>query len=214
MRGTRNLTAAALLLMAAAGACTIESEETQMTPEEPAGTSRLATFGGGCFWCVEAVFELTDGVESAVSGYAGGEEEDPTYDEVSAGVTGHAEVVQIRYDPAKISYTDLLEIFFKTHDPTTLNRQGADVGTQYRSIVLCHDDEQREVAERVKADLDAAGAYPNRIVTEIVPLDRFYEAEKKHQDFFELNPGQGYCQLVIQPKIEKFKKVFADRLAK
>ena len=185
-----------------------------MTRAEPAETTRVATFGGGCFWCVEAVFELTAGVESAVSGYAGGEDPDPSYEKVCSGTTGHAEVVQVRYDPSRITYAELLEIFFKTHDPTTLNRQGADVGTQYRSIILHHDDEQRDIALRVKTELNAAEAYPNPIVTEIAPFERFFEAEAKHQDFFERNPGQGYCQMVIGPKIEKFRKVFADRLAK
>jgi peptide-methionine (S)-S-oxide reductase len=178
----------------------------------PATTAR-ATFGGGCFWCTEAVYQELDGVTSVTSGYAGGETEDPTYQEVCAGITGgHAEVVQVTYDPARVTYEALLEVFFKTHDPTTLNRQGADVGTQYRSIILAHDEAQRETAVRIVKALDASGAYENPIVTEIVDLETFYPAEDYHQDYFANNARQPYCQAVIVPKLEKFRAVFRDRL--
>ena len=171
----------------------------------------LATFGGGCFWCTEAVFESTQGVYSAVSGYSGGSIANPSYEAVCSGATGHAEVIQVAYDPETVDYATLLEIFFKTHDPTTLNRQGADVGTQYRSVVYYHDDEQRRVAEEVKAALDDSGAFNDSIVTEISPLDVFYPAEPYHQDYFARNPNQGYCRAVIVPKMDKFRKAFADR---
>jgi peptide-methionine (S)-S-oxide reductase len=176
----------------------------------PAPQTAVATFGGGCFWCTEAIFEETRGVLSAVSGYSGGLNPDPTYEAVCTGRTGHAEVTQITYDPAKIRYSELLEIFFKTHDPTTLNRQGADAGTQYRSVVFYHDDEQKRVANEVIAKLTSEGVYSDPIVTEVSPLNAFYEAEKYHQDYFANNPGQGYCRAVIQPKIAKFRSVFED----
>jgi peptide-methionine (S)-S-oxide reductase len=161
----------------------------------------LATFGGGCFWCVEAVFERIEGVVAATSGYAGGNTENPTYEEVCTGTTGHAEVVQIEYDPEKITYDELLELFWKAHDPTTYNRQGADVGTQYRSIILYHNENQRERAERSMAQ--AAKDFKDPIVTEIVELERFYPAEPYHQDFYEQNPTYGYCNIVITPKLKK-----------
>lgn len=182
------------------------------TPEPPAEGQQLATFGGGCFWCTEAVFEATEGVHAAVSGYAGGRTINPTYEAVCSGATGHAEVIQVTYDPAVISYKDLLQIFFRTHDPTTLNRQGADAGTQYRSAIYFHDDEQRAVAEEVKAALDASGAFGGPIVTEVSPLEVFYPAEAHHQDYFARNPTQGYCRAVIAPKMEKYRKAFADKL--
>lgn len=172
----------------------------------------LATFGGGCFWCVEAIFERVDGVHSAVSGYSGGHVRDPSYREVTTGRTGHAEVVQVRYDPAVISYPELLEIFFKTHDPTTLNRQGADIGTQYRSAIFYHNERQKELAEQIRKELDDAGIWSDPIVTAIEPFEEFYQAEGYHQEYFASNPGQGYCRVVIQPKVEKFEKVFKDRL--
>lgn len=180
------------------------------TPSSPPAT-QLATFGGGCFWCVEAVFEELRGVTSVVSGYTGGQTEHPTYEAVSSGMTGHAEVIQIRFDPAQVTYEELLEVFFKTHDPTTLNRQGADVGTHYRSAVFTHDDAQRDAAKEVIEALDASGAYPAPIVTEVAPLDRFYEAEDYHQDYYARNPDKGYCRAVIAPKLDKFRKVFGDR---
>ncbi|MFN3409347.1 MAG: peptide-methionine (S)-S-oxide reductase MsrA [Limisphaerales bacterium] len=166
--------------------------------------TRLATLGGGCFWCVEALFEMLPGVKAVVSGYAGGQTPNPTYKEVCSGTTGHAEVVQIEFDPARITYAELLRHFWDAHDPTTLNRQGADVGTQYRSIILYHDAEQKAVAEQSKAEAQRQFSRP--IVTEIVPLTRFYPAEDYHQDYFRNNPGQGYCQMVIRPKVEKWKK--------
>lgn len=180
----------------------------------PMSETKLATFGAGCFWCVEAVFQQLDGVVSVESGYAGGAADNPTYRQVCSGTTGHAEVCQIRYDPAKISYDKLLEVFWQTHDPTTLNRQGADVGTQYRSVIFYHDDQQREQAEKRKRELDAAGVWEAPIVTEIDPLLKFYKAEDYHQDYFRTNPDEGYCQMVIRPKVEKFRKVFRDALKK
>lgn len=166
--------------------------------------TELATFGGGCFWCTEALFECADGVKSVTSGYAGGETENPGYKEVCAGRTGHAEVVQVEYDPQKISYPQVLEIFWEAHDPTTLNRQGPDAGTQYRSIILYHNEAQKELAEQSKRA--AATKFSQPIVTEIVPLKRFYAAEDYHQDYFRNNPQAPYCDLMIRPKLEKFLK--------
>lgn len=174
--------------------------------------SELATFGGGCFWCVEAIFERVSGVTKVESGYAGGHVANPTYKQVTTGMTGHAEVVQITFDPDKVSYVELLEIFFKTHDPTTLNRQGADVGTQYRSLVLYHSENQRKQAEEVIRELDGAGIWNDPIVTKVEPFTQFYLAEGYHQEYFENNPNVGYCRLVIQPKVDKFEKVFRDKL--
>ncbi len=171
-----------------------------------------ATFGGGCFWCVEAIFERVRGVHSAESGYSGGHLANPDYKQVTTGTTGHAEVVQITYDPGVISYLELLEIFFKTHDPTTLNRQGADVGPQYRSIILYHNEEQRELALETIDALDREEIWKNPIVTELKPFEAFYSAEAYHQEYYENNPNQGYCRLVITPKVEKFEKVFQEKL--
>jgi peptide-methionine (S)-S-oxide reductase len=162
-----------------------------------------ATFGAGCFWCVEAVFERLDGVQSVVAGYAGGTKANPTYEEVCTGTTGHAEVAQITFDPAKVSYEKLLDLFWKAHDPTTLNRQGADVGTQYRSVIFYHDERQRLAAEKSKAE--AAKHFSEPIVTEIKPLDKFYEAENYHQDYFRNHPDAPYCRFVIKPKLEKLQ---------
>lgn len=173
---------------------------------------KKATFGSGCFWCTEAVFQDVAGVDSVVSGYSGGKIANPTYREVCSERTGHAEVVQITYDPDTITYDELLEIFWKTHDPTTLNRQGNDVGTQYRSVVYYHDDEQKELAESYKDKLNASGAYSDPVVTEISPLDKFYPAEDYHQNYYKNNPGQGYCSFVVRPKVEKFKQVFSSKL--
>jgi peptide-methionine (S)-S-oxide reductase len=170
------------------------------------------TVGGGCFWCVEAVFERVRGVEDVVSGYAGGDTPNPSYREVCNGTTGHAEVVQVTYDPEVVSYRDLLEIFFTTHNPTTRNRQGADVGTQYRSIILYHDQEQKETAESVIEELEQEGVYDDPIVTEVEPLETFYEAEAKHQDYYERNPGLPYCQAVIAPKVNKLRQKHQDKL--
>lgn len=172
----------------------------------------LATFGGGCFWCTEAIFQDVIGVEKVVSGYAGGHVDNPSYREVCNGTTGHAEVIQVTYDPAVISYEDLLMIFFKTHDPTTMNRQGADVGTQYRSIILYHDEAQKETAQRSKDVLKRSGEYHSPIVTEIMPYDRFYAAEGYHQEYYNNNPYQPYCMAVIDPKVRKFRKSFANKL--
>lgn len=172
----------------------------------------MATLGGGCFWCVEAIYLDVKGVHSVVSGYAGGTVKNPTYQEVCSGRTGHAEVVQISFDPEVISYADILYIFWRTHDPTTLNRQGADVGTQYRSAIFYHNDEQKAIAEKSKQETDASGLWSNPIVTEIVPLTDFYEAEGYHQDYYNLNPNQPYCRMVIDPKVQKFRKAFQDRL--
>lgn len=174
----------------------------------------VATFGNGCFWCTEAVFETLEGVYGAVSGYSGGNIANPSYEMVCTGRTGHAEVVQVFYDPEKISYAALLEAFFRSHDPTTRNRQGADIGTQYRSVVFYHDDQQKQLAESIIKELDSSGAYPNPIVTEVSPLTKFYPAEDYHQSYFENNPNQAYCAAVIAPKLEKFRKVFRDKLKK
>jgi peptide-methionine (S)-S-oxide reductase len=171
-----------------------------------------ATFGGGCFWCTEAIYERVEGVHKVVSGYAGGHVKNPTYKEVCDGTTGHVEVIQISYDPKAVSYDELLEIFFKTHDPTTLNRQGADVGTQYRSAIFYHNGEQKKKAEFYKAELEKSGAWDNPVVTEISPLTNYYPAEDYHQDYYENNPNQGYCAFVIGPKVEKFEKVFKDKM--
>ena len=174
--------------------------------------SDTATFGSGCFWCTEAIFQSLDGVISSVSGYSGGHVKNPSYKEVCSGTTGHAEVLQITYNPEKISFEELLEIFWKTHDPTTLNRQGNDSGTQYRSVIFYHNEKQKELAEKYKKELDASGAFTQPIVTEISPYTVFYPAENYHQDYFNLNGSEPYCTYVIQPKVEKFKKVFKSKL--
>lgn len=173
-----------------------------------------ATFGAGCFWCVEAIFERLEGVEKVISGYSGGHVDNPTYKQVITGTTGHAEAVQVHYDPSVITYAELLEVFWETHDPTTVNRQGNDIGPQYRSAVFYHDEEQKTLAETYKKRLDESGAFSRPIVTEISAFKEFYVAEDYHQDYFELNPNQGYCSYVIRPKVEKFKKVFKDKLKK
>jgi peptide-methionine (S)-S-oxide reductase len=171
-----------------------------------------ATFGSGCFWCTEAVFQQLKGVKSVVSGYSGGTVADPSYEQVCTGKTGHAEVCQIEYDSQLISYEDLLEVFFSTHDPTTLNRQGTDVGTQYRSVIFYHDAEQRKTAERVMNELEAKKTFKHPIVTEITAFENFYPAEDYHQNYFKNNPNQGYCRYVIAPKLAKFEKVFKLKL--
>jgi len=173
---------------------------------------KLATFGSGCFWCTQAIFQRLDGVEKAVSGYSGGHVDNPSYEQVCTGMTGHAESVQITYDPAKVSYDDLLEVFWKTHDPTTRNRQGNDVGPQYRSVIFYHDAEQKKLAESYKKKLEAERIWNRPIVTEIEPYAKFWPAEAYHQNYYENNPSQGYCNVVITPKIEKFTKIFKDRL--
>jgi len=178
-------------------------------------TSReVATLAGGCFWCLEAVFLELKGVEQVQSGYAGGRVPDPSYELVCTGTTGHAEVVQVTIDPAVISFRDLLEIFFVIHDPTTPNRQGADVGTQYRSAIFHHSPEQKAEAERVIAELEAAHVWDDRVVTELVPLEAFYPAEDYHRDYFRRNPNQGYCHAVIAPKVAKVRKQYFEKLRK
>jgi peptide-methionine (S)-S-oxide reductase len=172
----------------------------------------VATLAGGCFWCLEAVYEQFEGVKSVVSGYAGGHVPNPTYRQVSSGRTGHAEVVQITYDPGQVSYRDLLGVFFTIHDPTTLNRQGADVGTQYRSAIFYHDEAQKEIAEQVMHDIAEAGIWENPIVTEITPFDAFYRAEDYHQEYYRNNTYQPYCQVVIAPKVAKFRQKYLARL--
>ena len=172
----------------------------------------MTTLGGGCFWCVEAVYQELRGVQSVVSGYAGGSVENPTYYQVCSGTTGHAEVVQITFNPSIITFEDILYVFWRTHDPTTLNRQGYDVGTQYRSIILYHSERQRVLAEQSKRDTDASGLWPNPIVTEISPFTAFYKAEDYHQNFYRDNPYQPYCLAIIDPKIAKLRKEFRAKL--
>jgi len=171
-----------------------------------------ATLGGGCFWCLEPVFTALRGVQSSVSGYAGGTVPNPTYEQVCGKHTGHAEVVQLTFDPAEISFADILRIFFTLHDPTTLNAQGADQGPQYRSIILTHSDAQAETARAIRAEIDALRVWPHPIVTEIVPLTTFWRAEDEHQDYYARNPWSGYCRAVITPKVAKLRKTFHDRL--
>ena len=175
-------------------------------------TMEVATFGSGCFWCTEAIFQQLKGVESAVSGYSGGTVNNPTYKEICTGKTGHAEVIQVTYNPEIISFTELLEVFWQTQNPTTLNRQGADVGTQYRSVIFYHNNEQKELADSYKNKLNNAGIYDNPIVTEIAEFTVFYKAENYHQDYYSSNKSQSYCSFVITPKIDKFRKVFKDKL--
>jgi len=174
----------------------------------------VATLGGGCFWCLEAVFKELRGVTWVMSGYAAGQVTNPTYKAVCSGTTGHAEVVQVKFDPDELSYADLLRVFFSIHDPTTLNRQGNDIGTQYRSIIITHSDAQRATAEAVMKEITDAGIWRNRLVTQVEPFTVFYQAEDEHHDYFALNPWTGYCQVVVAPKVSKFRKQFMDRLKK
>lgn len=173
-----------------------------------------ATFGAGCFWCVEAVYQQVKGVVAISSGYSGGTVKNPTYKEVCTGTTGHAEVTQVFYDPKQVSFEQLLEVFWKVHDPTTLNQQGNDIGTQYRSVIFYHNAKQKELAEKYKKELNASGAWAKPIVTEISPFTVFYKAEDYHQNYYNLNGDQPYCQFVIKPKLDKFEKVFKGKLAK
>lgn len=177
-------------------------------------TLDTATFGTGCFWCTEAIFQQLDGVEKVTSGYSGGTVANPTYEEVCSKTTGHAECLNIVYDPKKISFDELLEIFWQVHDPTTLNRQGADAGPQYRSVIFWHNEEQRAKASKYKTELDKSGAFDKPIVTTLEKFTVFYPAEAYHQNYYRNNPGQGYCQFVIRPKVEKFEKVFKNKLKK
>jgi len=183
-----------------------------MTDETGTTGTEIATLGGGCFWCVEAVFQELEGVIHVESGYAGGETLDPTYQEICAGTTGHAEVVQVHFDPAIVSFREVLEVFFATHDPTTLNQQGGDIGTQYRSVIFYDSPRQREVAEESIIALEAEQLFTFPIVTEVSPLEKFHPAEGYHQDYFRQNPVQGYCQAVINPKMAKFRAAFAHKL--
>lgn len=171
-----------------------------------------ATLAGGCFWCTESVFDELRGVESVVSGYSGGHTESPTYQEVCTGTTGHAEVIDVTFDPSEIDFADILRVFFTVHDPTTLNRQGGDIGTQYRSAIFYHSEAQKQAAEAVIREIDAAAIYPNPIITEVVPFEKFWPAEDYHQEYFANNPNQPYCAAVIAPKVAKFRKMYAERL--
>jgi peptide-methionine (S)-S-oxide reductase len=180
--------------------------------QEDAMAQQLATLGGGCFWCLEAVYLGLRGVSAVMSGYAGGHVQHPSYEAVCAKTTGHAEVVQITYDDAEVSFEDLLRVFFTIHDPTTKDRQGHDIGPQYRSIILSHDATQREAAERMIEEIEKAGIWEGKIVTEIVPLEEFWPAEPEHHNYFARNPWSGYCRAVVAPKVMKFRKSFADRL--
>jgi len=172
----------------------------------------VATLGGGCFWCLEAVYDELQGVEEVESGYSGGTVPNPTYSQVCTGTTGHAEVVQVTFDPEQVSYREILEVFFQIHDPTTLNRQGADVGTQYRSAIFYHDEQQKATAEEMIAELGASNKWHDPIVTEVVPFEAFYKAEDYHQEYYEHNPNQPYCRVVIAPKLQKFRKVYLTQL--
>jgi len=182
------------------------------TSSEKKMNFQTATFGSGCFWCTEAIFQRLKGVEEVVSGYSGGKIKNPTYREVCSGLTGHAEVIQITYNPDEITYADLLEAFFSSHDPTTLNRQGADVGTQYRSVIFYHDEEQKRMAEEFKKQLNDSNTFRKPVVTEISPIAGFYPAEDYHQNYFNLNGDAPYCQFVIAPKLGKFTKTFKEKL--
>jgi peptide-methionine (S)-S-oxide reductase len=211
-----------LLFLLGLGACTSESKYNSMStslvdPVNHVVSEKIdtATFGTGCFWCTEAIFEQLNGVVKVTSGYSGGSVKNPTYKEVCTGETGHAECVQIMYEPDKISYDELLEVFWQVHDPTTLNRQGADVGTQYRSAIFYHTAEQKQKAEKYKTELDKSGAFDKPIVTEISPAEEFYSAENYHQEYYANNQNTNpYCAVVIRPKLEKFQKVFGNKLKK
>jgi peptide-methionine (S)-S-oxide reductase len=183
-----------------------------MSDTSPPSERQVATLAGGCFWCLEAVFQELRGVERVQSGYSGGHVSQPSYEQVCSGTTGHAEAVQITFDPGVISYAELLEVFFTLHDPTTPNRQGPDVGTQYRSAIFHHTDEQRSEAERVIGEVQADGVWPDTIITEVTPLDVFYPAEDYHRDYYLRNPTQGYCQVVIAPKVTKLRQRFLEKL--
>jgi peptide-methionine (S)-S-oxide reductase len=219
MNTTPYRTSIAIALLAVAGGPLMTFENLHAKPpktsaEDAASEKKMekATFGSGCFWCTEAFFSELKGVSAAVSGYSGGAVANPTYEQVCTGSTGHAEVVQVTYDPKVIPFSDLLAVFWQTHDPTTLNRQGADHGTQYRSAIFYHTDEQKKAAEFYKQKLDDSGAFRAPIVTEITKFEKFYPAEDYHQEYFAANPEAGYCSMVIAPKMAKFRKAFADKL--
>jgi len=208
----------ATFLLALTLACGSSATNTLQPGDEPMtdADNKLdtATFGAGCFWCVEAIFQNLEGVHSVFPGYSGGHLNNPTYKQVCDGGTGHVEVAQIIYNPAEISFEELLDVFWKTHDPTTLNRQGNDVGEQYRSVIFYHNENQKIAAEKSKREMDASGYYDAPAVTAIEPLVNFFKAEDYHQDYFKYNPNQPYCKMVIQPKVEKFKKAFKEKLKK
>ena len=219
MRIVRNLGLVVLLAGAACTSCGRQKREEAVQRQKsskpaPQGSPQVevATLGAGCFWCVEAVYQELDGVLSVESGYSGGAVANPSYQQVVSGATGHAEVCQIRFDPAKCSYEDVLKVFWQIHDPTTLNRQGNDVGTQYRSAIYYHDERQKALAEQSKSALDAANVWPNPIVTEVTPFAEFFKADDNHQNYYRRNPSQPYCTAVVRPKLEKFRKVFKDQL--
>jgi peptide-methionine (S)-S-oxide reductase len=213
-----------LCTLFAISSCAEHKSQLQFMPEEnltslsnvstssSGGATDTATFGSGCFWCTEAIFQRLDGVVKVISGYSGGTVANPSYEQVCTGTTGHAEVVKVIFDPSRLSYDELLSVFWKTHDPTTLNRQGNDVGTQYRSVIFYHTEEQREKAEMYKVALDTSGAWNKPVVTAIEPIKNFYSAEDYHQNYFNNNSRAMYCQYVIRPKLEKFEKVFKDQL--
>lgn len=196
--------------------CNGQADQLRQVEEKMAMRSDLETItlGAGCFWCVEAVFQMLDGVESVISGYSGGELDNPTYEQISTGRTGHAEVVQVHFDPKIISLAEILDVFWKTHDPTTLNRQGADVGTQYRSAIFYHSDAQKEIAEKSKQAADKSGLFDDPIVTEITAFTEFYKAEIYHQNYYDQNRNQPYCRVVIDPKVKKVNSEFKDKLKK
>lgn len=205
-----------LMLLSQFALCQTDAKDSKKDESKTAGKAKegtkmeIATFGSGCFWCTEAIFQRLKGVDKVVSGYTGGKKENPTYKEVCTGETGHAEVIQVTYDPAVISFDELLEVFWKTHDPTTLNQQGYDIGTQYRSAIFYSTDEQRKLAEEYKSKLNKE-VFDNKITTEITALGKFYPAEDYHQNYFNSNKGDRYCRAVIAPKVEKFEKVFKDK---
>ena len=207
-----------ILLLITLASCKAETPQTHILTEDMSikpeftDTTAVATFGAGCFWCVEAIFQDLNGVYSVESGYMGGEKKDPTYKEVCTGTTGHAEVCRIVYDPRLLTFKDLLEVFWQTHDPTTLNKQGNDAGTQYRSAIFYYSEEQKKEAEFYTSELDKSGAFSDPIVTTLEPVDTFYPAEEYHQNYFNQNGDQPYCSFVIKPKVEKFKKAFSSRL--
>lgn len=215
LRSAQVFTLAIMVLMAGSSCGQkSKSKETMTKQAEIKPGMELATFGSGCFWCTEAIFLNVEGVAKVESGYSGGKVKNPTYREVCSGLTGHAEIIQVTYDPAVVTYDELLEIFWKTHDPTTLNKQGADEGTQYRSVVFYHNDTQKALAESYKQKLTEVKAFDKPIVTEISPFTVFYKAEDYHQNYYALNGSAPYCSFVIQPKVEKFKKVFKTKLKK
>lgn len=203
------------LLTVSLAACSQEtSVVSNKTETQKITANDTITLGGGCYWCVEAVYERLNGVVSVESGFAGGKVKDPSYEQVCTGLTGHAEVIQIAFDSLTTSTTEILKVFFTVHDPTTLNRQGADVGTQYRSVIFYHNENQRIISNEIIEELNKEKIYSSKIVTEVSPINNYYPAEDYHQDYYENNPDKGYCKLVIQPKIEKFEKVFSDKLKK